>query len=404
MKLANLTSWPYLEIEAMRIAIITENFLPKLDGVTHTLARLLEYLQDNQHQALLLGPDSGMEYYAGAEIIGTAGVPLPFYPELKFNFFRPLFLRRLSEFHPDIVHLVDPILLGTAGLAAAKILKKPVVSSYHTNIPDYCSYFGFPQLTAPMWSYNRVIHNQCALTFCPSPSMASMLQKHGFEHLRIWPRGVDTGLFNPERGSQQLRANWLEGRQRPDDTTVLLYVGRISWEKNLRLLTHAYRAMDHEHCHLVVVGDGPALKEIQQEVADLPVTFTGYLRGEQLASAYASVDVFAFPSTSETFGQVVLEAMACGLPVVGVHSEGVSDLVQNEQTGLMLDIQGLSEDEQVQGYVAHLQRLVHEASVRHAMGQAALMEARKRSWSEAMDCLLRGYHEVIEERSPLIAA
>src|SRR5260370_41389428 len=113
MRQADLNSTPYLEIEAMRIAIITENFLPNLDGDTHTLARLLEYLQDNRHQALLLGPDSGMEHYAGAEIVGTAGVPLPFYPELKFNFFRPLFLRRLSDFHPDIVHLVDPVVLGT---------------------------------------------------------------------------------------------------------------------------------------------------------------------------------------------------------------------------------------------------------------------------------------------------
>ncbi len=388
----------------MRIAIITENFLPKLDGVTHTLALLLEYLQENRHQALLLGPDSGMEHYAGAEIVGTAGVPLPFYPELKFNFFRPLFLRRLSDFHPDIVHLVDPIVLGTAGLAAAKFLKNPVVSSYQTNIPDYCSHFGFPHLTKPMWSYLRLIHNQCALTFCPSPSMARTLQKNGFQHLRIWPRGVDTALFHPERRSQELRASWLTGRERPNDTTVLLYVGRISWEKNLRLLAQAYRAMDHEHCHLVIVGDGPALKEIQHEVADLPVTFTGYLKGEQLASAYASADIFAFPSTSETFGQVVLEAMASGLPVVGVLSEGVCDLVQSEHTGLLLDRQGLSEDGQVQGYLAHLQRLVGNAPARHAMGQAALLEACQRTWAEAMDCLLLGYHEVIEEQSPLIAA
>ncbi len=388
----------------MRIAIITENFLPKLDGVTRTLTRLLEYLQENRHQALLLGPDSGMEHYAGAEIVGTAGVPLPFYPELKCNFFRPLFLRRLSEFHPDIVHLVDPIFLGTAGLAAAKLLKKPVVSSYHTNIPDYCGYFGFPHMTRPMWSYNRVIHSQCALTFCPSPSMATLLQKHGFQNLRIWPRGVDTALFRPERRSQELRTSWLTGRERPNEITVLLYVGRISWEKNLHLLTHAYRAMDREHCHLVIVGDGPALKEIQQDVADLPVTFTGYLKGEQLASAYASANIFAFPSTSETFGQVVLEAMASGLPVVGVLSEGVCDLVHNEQTGLMLDMQGLGEDEQEYGYLTHLQRLIYSASVRNAMGQAALLEASQRSWSEAMDCLMRGYHEAIEERSPLIAA
>jgi glycosyltransferase involved in cell wall biosynthesis len=388
----------------MRIAIITENFLPKLDGVTHTLARLLEYLQEKEHQALLLGPDSGMEYYAGAEIVGTAGVPLPFYPELKFNFFRPLFLRRLSEFHPDIIHLVDPIFLGAVGLAAAKFLKKPVVSSFHTNIPAYCGHFGFSQLTKPMWSYYRALHGQCALTFCPSPSMAKMLQMHEFQNVRIWSRGVDTSLFHPERRSQELRASWLTGRERPNDTTVLLYVGRISWEKNLRLLMQAYRAMDQEQCHLVVVGDGPALKEIQHEVADLPVTFTGYLRDEQLATAYASADIFAFPSTSETFGQVVLEAMASGLPVVGVLSEGVCDLVQNELTGLLLDMQGLTEVGQVQAYSGHLQRLVQNAPVRHVMGQAGLLEAQQRSWSQAMDCLLRGYYGVIEERSPLIAA
>ena len=242
------------------------------------------------------------------------------------------------------------------------------------------------------------------MTFCPSPSMASMLQRHRFQHLRIWPRDVNSGLYRPECGSQELRASWLEGREGPDGMTVLLYVGRISWEKNLRLLTHAYRVMDHEHCHLVIVGDGPALKDIQQEVADLPVTFTGYLIGEQLTSAYASADIFAFPSTLETFGQGVLEAMACGLPVVGVLSEGVCDLVQHEHTGLLLDIRRLSEDEQVKGYVAHLQRLVYDDAARYIMGQGALLEASKRSWPEAMDCLLRGYREAIEERSPLIAA
>src|SRR3984893_19238347 len=125
----------------MRVAIITENFLPKLDGVTRTLARLLEYLQTNGHQALLLGPESGMEHYAGAEIVGTAGFPLPFYPELKFNFFRPLFMRRLNEFRPDIVHLVDPVVLGATGLAAARVLNLPVISSYDTNLATYCRHF-----------------------------------------------------------------------------------------------------------------------------------------------------------------------------------------------------------------------------------------------------------------------
>lgn len=384
----------------MRVAIITENFLPKLDGVTRTLARLLEHLQQRKHEAILLGPASGMEHYAGAEIVGTAGIPLPFYPELKFNFFRPLFIRRLKQFRPDIVHLVDPVVLGAAGLGAARFLNVPVVSSYHTNLAAYCGHFGFPIFTRPMWNYNRFIHNQCQLTFCPSPSTATILREQGFEHLRIWPRGVDTTLFSPERRSDALRASWSGGAK--EEKTVLLYVGRISWEKNLRLLTQTYRAMDTRHCHLVIVGDGPALKEIQAELAGLPVTFTGYLQGVELAQAYASADIFAFPSTSETFGQVVLEAMASGLPVVGIHSEGVCDLVCDGQTGLLATIH--NKNEAVTCYQSRLEYLIHHKQVRQDMGKAALLYAYSRSWNEAMNCLLRGYTEVLARQYEPAAA
>jgi glycosyltransferase involved in cell wall biosynthesis len=388
----------------MRVAIITENFLPKLDGVTRTLVRLLEHLQTRGHQALLLGPESGMDYYAGAEVIGTAGLPFPFYPELKFNFFRPLFIRRLNEFDPDIIHLVDPVILGATGLAAGQFLHKPLISSYHTNLAAYCEHFGFSLLTRPMWSYNRFIHNQCALTFCPSPSTAAMLRLQGFEHLRIWPRGVDTTLFHPERRNISVRNAWLQARNQPENKTVILYVGRVSWEKNLNLLVQAYQTMNHEQCHLVIVGDGPAHTELQQKLAGLPVTFTGYLTGEALATAYASADVFAFPSYTETFGQAVLEAMSCGLPVVGLLSEGVCDLVDHEKTGLLLNIQQMAEKEKVAAYSANLTLLVHNHQLRQQMSQASLVEAQKRSWYEAMEKLVKGYQEVIETARVLVAA
>lgn len=386
----------------MKIAIITENFLPKLDGVTRTLTRLLEYLQRCGHQALLLGPESGMREYAGAELIGTAGVPLFFYPELKFNFFRPLFLRRLSEFQPEVIHLVDPVVLGAAGMAAARVLGKPLISSYHTNLAAYCKHFGFPQFTRPMWSYNRFIHNQCMLTFCPSPSTADILQTQGFEHVRIWPRGVDTELFASKHRSEALRETWLGSS--PVKKTILMYAGRISWEKNLRLLTAAYRQMDHAHCHLVIVGDGPALSEMKQELGDLPVTFTGYLRGIELARAYASADVFAFPSRTETFGQVVLEAMASGMAVVALQAEGVRDIVEHERTGFLLDTVNLAEQKQVQAFANLLTRLIEQRALRQRMGQSALQVAGTRTWNEAMKCLVRGYEEVVEQtRSPIAA-
>jgi glycosyltransferase involved in cell wall biosynthesis len=387
----------------MRVAIITENFLPKLDGVTHTLARLLEHLQASGHQALLLGPESGMEQYAGAEIIGTAGLPLPFYPELKFNFFRPLFIRRLSEFDPDIIHIADPVVLGMTGLATARFLNKPVVSSYHTNLAAYCVHFGIPLLTHPVWLYTRFIHNQCDLTFCPSPSAARMLRAQGFEHLRIWPRGVDMHLFHPARRSEALRAAWLKKRAQPENKVILLYVGRVSWEKNLRLLVQSYRGMDHQRCHLVIVGNGPAYTELQQELADVPATFTGYLSGKPLATAYASADVFAFPSTTETFGQVVLEAMASHLPVVGLLADGVRDLVEHEQTGLLLNPQYLSEKETVSKYCALLARLVEQQQLRHKLGSAALNSASRHSWFEAMECLIQGYREVIASANTFVA-
>ena len=379
----------------MRVAIITENFLPKLDGVTRTLSRLLEHLHQQGHQALLLGPECGMEEYAGAEVIGTAGLPFPFYPELKFNFFRPLFLRRLVEFRPDIVHVVDPVILGATGLAAARFLNIPIVSSYHTNLAAYCGHFGFPLLTQPMWLYNRFVHNQCTLTFCPSASTASMLERQGFENVRIWSRGVDNTLFQPERRSAALRASWLHASDNEDDKVILLYVGRISWEKNLRVLIQAYRQMDHTRCHLVIVGQGPAYSEVEQELSQVPVTFTGYLSGEALASAYASADIFAFPSYTETFGQVVLEAMASGLPVVGVQSEGVCDLVQHTRTGLLLSAEQLSEEKQISGYRDYLERLIFNAEERMLMSAAAFSEALSHTWYEAMEHLMQGYQEVV---------
>jgi glycosyltransferase involved in cell wall biosynthesis len=392
----------------MRIAIITEDFLPKLDGVTRTLARLLEHLQTTGHQVLLLGPEAGMQSYAGAEVIGTSGIPLFFYPELKFNFFRPLFFRRLREFQPDIIHVVDPVVLGATGLAMARFMDIPIVSSYHTNLAAYCTHFGFPFFTRPMLSYNRFIHNQCTLTFCPSPSTAAMLLTQGFEHLRIWSRGVDTTLFHPSHCSLELRAKWLSARtdlENVEPPVILLYVGRISWEKNLHLLIQAYQRMDHQHCHLVIVGNGPAFAEVQSKLQGVPVTFTGYLAGEDLATAYASADIFAFPSYTETFGQVVLEAMASGLPVVGLEAEGVCDLVRHEQSGLLLNTRGYSEEEQVEAYRTYLNRLVNNRLERTHFSQLALVDASRSTWYEAMERLVNGYGEAIEKKTQnLIAA
>ncbi|KAL1918367.1 uncharacterized protein VTP21DRAFT_3027 [Calcarisporiella thermophila] len=379
----------------MRIAIITENFLPKVDGVTRTIALLIEHLQSEGHQVLLLGPESGMTTYAGADIVGTWGIPLiGIYPELKLNFFRPLFLQKLRSFQPDVVHLVDPVWLGAQAAYMLEWLlpEVPRVSSYHTNLGLYCEHFGFDFLTTAMWRWNRHVHNMCALTYCPSESTATMLRKRGFNTVRIWSRGVDVGLFNPERRSETLRREWMgEGASHK---AVLLYVGRVSYEKNLALVINAYKQMDHTRCHLVIVGHGPAFEDVKRDLSEYPVTFTGYLRGTQLAESFASADLFAFPSFTETFGQVVLEAMASGLPVVGLYAEGVCDLVTHTKTGLLLDVEGLTREEQTAQYRDLLVQMVNLGEKRRAMSQLAVAQAQKRTWHEAMETMVRAYREV----------
>lgn len=383
----------------MRIAIITENFLPKVDGVTRTLARLLEHLESTSHQVLVLGPESGMEKYAGAEVVGTFGIPFFLYPELKFNFWRPLFTQKLKDFNPHVIHLVDPVFLGAFGLAAIRFYLPhvPIVTSYHTNLALYCDHFGYGFLTSIMWRWNRYCHSFSRFIACPSPSTKSMLVEQGFKGVRVWPRGVDMDSFSPSLRSQHLRVQWMGG----DDTeekAIILYVGRVSFEKNIHLVIEAYQKMDHTQCHLVIVGHGPAFDEIQNTCwsSNIPVTFTGYLQGHDLSQAYASADIFAFPSVTETFGQVVLEAMASGLPVIGLEAEGVKDLVQHQKTGLLLlkhDNEKL--EEKVIQYRCLLEQLVTQKEIRIRMSRASIVAAKKYTWFEAMDCMTQVYEDAI---------
>ncbi|KAG1470540.1 hypothetical protein G6F56_002624 [Rhizopus delemar] len=380
----------------MRIAIITENFLPKVDGVTRTLARLLEHLSLTGHQALVLGPETNMKEYANAELVGTFGIPFFLYPELKFNFWRPSLTEKLVEFQPDIIHLVDPVFLGALGLAAARhyLPHIPIVSSYHTNLALYCHHFGYGFFAPLMWKWNRYCHSFSQFVVCPSPSTSTILQQQGFEHICLWPRGVDNTLFSPTKRSKKLRLEWI-GNQ---DKRVILYVGRLSFEKNIHLVLDAYQQMDHTACHLVLVGHGPSLHDIQSRclASHLPITFTGYLQGQELAEVYASADIFAFPSQTETFGQVVLEAMASGLPVIGLKAEGVRDLVDHEITGLLLDIKGLKKEKQREEYKRMLERLITNKHTLECMSKKAVKKAAKYTWYEAMDRMVQVYEHAME--------
>lgn len=400
----------------MRIAIITENFLPKVDGVTRTLTRLLEHLQATGHKVILFGPESGMNVYAGAKLYGTAGIPFLPYPELKLNLWRPAFTKALRAFDPHVIHLVDPVYICAAFLCmfnSSNRKKVPIVASYHTNLGTYCTQFGWGLFASLMWSWNRYCHSQCDFTVCPSESTRHILHTKRFNNLRIWPRGIDTALFSPQQRSDALRTQWLTTGDNTDTTemdtaaatpimthkVVILYVGRVSYEKNLDLVVESYKQMDHTKCHLVIVGHGPAFHAIQQDCSRsrTPVTFTGYLQGVDLATAYASADIFAFPSFTETFGQVVLESMASGLPVVGLLAEGVKDLVQDQTSGLLLDATHMSRRQQIEAYGQLLTTLIDDADMRATMGHKAVELASSYTWWGAMESMVQVYRDAAEK-------
>ncbi|EJU04876.1 UDP-Glycosyltransferase/glycogen phosphorylase [Dacryopinax primogenitus] len=470
----------------LRIAIVTENLMPKVDGVTRTLARLLAHLKEQGHEAVVLGPKSGMSHYETHPLIGTAGIPLVVYPGLKLNFLRPFFLSTISKINPDVVHFVDPIWLGAqvlmamevgwcgsdwsgedAGLASlgTGLGGAPVVASYHTNLPTYATLFGIAWLEPIMWKFTRWLHAKTLLTACPSPSTATMLEGQGFKNVRLWQRGVDQQLFNPYRRSEKLRERWgvqpspkktqsasplahldpaaamLTPPPSPDllpvgslppkrtDTPVVLYVGRVSWEKNLLLLVRSFGLMleslsaQDAKPILILVGDGPARQPLEEECKRLGIdaVFMGHITGVRLAECYASADIFAFPSFTETFGQVVLEALASGLPVVGLDAEGTRDLVVHERTGLLLPMPTQSPSlvsgepqpapewrtlltpptsvaftQSVTTYASLLKQLVTSPRKREEMARRASTEGvRGRTWPDAMEAMVQCYREAI---------
>ncbi|HLJ81551.1 MAG TPA: glycosyltransferase family 1 protein [Ktedonobacterales bacterium] len=376
----------------MRVALVTENFLPKLDGVTRTLAMLLDHLHLRGHQALVLAPEGSPRRYAHARVFTARGVPLPFYPELRLLFPSPQLERLLERFRPDIVHVADPMLLGAAGVLWAQRLNVPVVASYHTNLAAYCAYYHLSALTELTWTYRRFIHNQCAVTVAPSLSTAAALTRKGFERVAVWPRGVDSALFTPERRTPAWRARIAGDPARP----ILLYAGRLAHEKNLAAFHPLLPLLAAHNAQLVFVGDGPARADLEVSCQGASVTFIGYLRGAELAEAYASADVFVFPSLTETFGQVVLEAMASGLSVVAFDSEGMHDLVCHAETGFLAPVSS--------GLMTSVEYLLSHPEQRVIFGARARQEATRRTWAAVMDGLLIRYRDAIASHSQRPAA
>ncbi|MFN6558914.1 MAG: glycosyltransferase family 4 protein [Nostoc sp. ChiSLP01] len=369
----------------MRIALFTETFLPKVDGIVTRLRHTVDHLQRNGNQVLVIAPDGGITEHKGAKVYGVTGFPLPLYPELKMALPRPAIGYALEEFQPDIIHVVNPAVLGLAGIFYSKMLKIPLVASYHTHLPQYLQHYGLGMLEGLLWELLKGAHNQAALNLCTSTAMMEELSAHGIERVDLWQRGVDTELFHPDLASGEMRSRL---SQNHPESPLLLYVGRLSAEKEIERIKPILEAIPE--ARLALVGDGPHRQALEKHFAGTNTHFVGYLIGRELGSAFASADAFIFPSRTETLGLVLLEAMAGGCPVVAARSGGIPDIVTDGVNGYLFE-----PTVDVQGAIAATVRLLEEKQQRDIIRQNARREAESWGWAAATSQLQNYYQKVI---------
>jgi len=330
--------------QSMRIAVVTETWPPEVNGVALTLAKLVHGLCQRNHAVQLIRPRQDKNETALAqddmsELLLT-GLPIPRYPQLKLGLpSKKALIRAWTLRRPDLVHIATEGPLGWSALQAARRLRLPVTSDFRTNFHSYSKHYGVGWLRKPIVAYLRKFHNNTACTMVPTHLLKSELQKLGFDKLRVVARGVDTEMFNPRHRSEALRQSWGADA----NTLVLLSVGRLAPEKNLDLVVKTYQALRaaQRPVRLVLAGDGPYRAELQARCPD--AVFLGMCDHQTLSSIYPSADLFLFPSLTETFGNVTLEALACGTPVLAFDSAAASELVQADRNGWL--VQGEREED-----------------------------------------------------------
>jgi glycosyltransferase involved in cell wall biosynthesis len=359
---------------SLRIAVVTETWPPEVNGVAKSAARFVEALRSRGHDIQLVRPRQGSGDRGGAEEVLMRGMTIPRYPDLRMGLPAKAALVRLWSFRrPDVVHIVTEGPLGWSALQAADKLKLPVVSDFRTNFHSYSCHYGVGWLKRPILAYLRKFHNRTLATLVPTEAMFADLAALGFQRLRVIGRGVDTKLFNPARRDARLRAGWGAA----PDGVVLLYVGRLAAEKNLPTLAAAAEAAlaAQPLARLVFVGDGPARRELH---ARLPqAVFAGTRSGEELAAHYASADIFLFPSLTETYGNVTLEAMASGLAVVAYDYAAAAAAIANGVSGMLAPCGDAAT------FITHAAALASDSARARRLGESARREALARGWDRA---------------------
>ena len=379
----------------MHLALVTETYAPEINGVAMTLGRLVDGMSHRGHRVTVIRPRQRHESprfsvtrRLAGEQIRLPGIPMPGYPQLRIGLPAGGRLRRLwRERRPDLVHIATEGPLGASAIGAALELGLPVTSSFHTHFDQYTRDYRVGWLQPVIASWLRRVHNRTRRTFVPTRHLQQTLQAEGYENLRLLSRGVDTSLFSPARRDPELRAAW---GAKPEDL-VVVHVGRIAAEKNYPLLFRAFDALKavQPRALLVLVGDGPLLSTYQRMRPD--AVFTGFYTGVNLARHYASGDVYLHASHTETFGNVVTEAMASGLAVGAFDYAAAREFIVNGQQGLTCP----PGDEAA--FIAQAERIARSATLRHALSPAARARAELLSWDAVVDGFIADLTAAISE-------
>ena len=368
--------------QRLRVAVVTGSYNFIADGVALTLNRLVAYLERAGVEVLVVAPvGRSPAFQHHGELAPAPSAPLPFRPEYRLTLgLTPALRRRLEAFDPDIVHIATPDLLGRQAQAFAQTRGRPAVASYHTRYETYLKDYGLGFLEDLLGAYIRRFYAACDEVYVPSASMIASLKADGFaDNIHLWGRGVDTERFNPARRNTAFRARL----RADDDMPVVAFVGRLVREKRLdTMIQTAERLADVPH-RLLIVGEGPDRPMLERALPE--AIFTGYLSGDELAVAYASSDIFLFPSDTETFGSVTLEAMASALPAVCADATGSRSLVEQDVTGYLVP-PGDSD-----AFAARVRVLASQPELRGRMGAAARERSLTFAWEADMAGLLARY-------------
>lgn len=369
----------------MRVAVVSESFLPTVNGVTTSVLRVLEHLQAREHETVVIAPAAGApSEYAGARVVA---VPTVSYREFPVGLPTPIVSRTLADFAPDVVHAASPFVLGAHAIGAAWRLGLPTVAIFQTDVAGYAKRNRLSAATSFAWRVVNLVHDKADLTLAPSSSAIRHLEAAGVRRLDRWGRGVDLDGYHPRlRTDPETIA--LRTRIAPHGELIVGYVGRLAPEKQVERFA-ALKGIPG--IRIAIVGDGPSAPSVRSALKGMPVEYLGPLHGRQLALAYASFDVFAHNGCEETFGQTIQEAQASGVPVIAPRAGGPIDLIDHGRTGLLTDP---DDSRSVRGAVIEL---LGDPAARARLGEAGRRSVLGRTWQALGDQLIGHYERVIDD-------